>query len=148
MDNVIKRKPLKMLIALIVVLTAIQPTLMGCDGGLNVSGTVVEWVDASVSESIIYVDEPIELTGMQLKPLPDITVAFDTKDYNKTWLRPSPVTDSNGKFSGGWVYSPNKELIHVTVDQDRYYPVTEEFYNYVNGSANHTFLILLVRKPS
>jgi hypothetical protein len=144
----INRKYFKLVLAVILMSATLLPALAGCDGVLHVSGTVVEWVNASVSQSIIYIDEPTILTGMQLQPLSNVTIAFDTKDYNKTWLRPSPITDSAGKFSGGWVYSPYKELIHATVNQDGFYPVTKDFYNYVNGSSNHTFLILLVRKPS
>jgi hypothetical protein len=127
---------------------------ISCDGGFGVRGTVYELFDAKDSKGTIYIDEQIP-TGMQLKPLSNITVRFDPKprdagniDSSKDgkWFRPSPITDASGNFSGHWLYSPYKETILVTVEEDSYYSVAGEFFNYVDGGNNHSLTILLVRK--
>jgi hypothetical protein len=145
----IKLKSISLLLLIVGIMASSTIFLTGCDGFLGIRGTVYEWVDApSDSKGEIIIDQDVP-EGRLLQPIDNVTVWFGFQgmpaEESGRRFHPPSVTDSDGKFSGGWVVAPRKSTYTIRIDHDGYYPLVKDFTHNGGSTKEQIFNILLVR---
>ncbi len=125
--------------------------LVGCDGTMNLHGAIYEWINApSDSQGEIIIDQDVPEASF-LRPIAGVTIRFRFSDMSIeesirrfNW---SVVTDSTGKFSGGWVVDPKSNSYIAWINQQGYYPLEKTFTHVGSEGRQRSLNVLLVRNP-